>query len=138
MKKLVQTLAIICAIVAIVLGGMTHSNAQVAAWGQCGGQGYTGQTFCVSGYSCTYSTPFYSQCLPGDGGGTIGIGCPDRCGAGGCGSSQCSITGPTIPGTGGGGASKSVTATDGYFACCYNTGVTIYALAYPNSCCPLD
>ena len=32
-------------------------------WGQCGGQGYTGPTVCASPYTCTYSNPFYSQCL---------------------------------------------------------------------------
>ncbi|KAJ9133874.1 Glycoside hydrolase family 5 protein [Pleurostoma richardsiae] len=41
--------------------------AQSGAWGQCGGQGWTGQTTCVSGYVCTYSNPWYSQCLPGTG-----------------------------------------------------------------------
>ena len=30
-----------------------------------GGNGYTGSTTCVSGYSCVYSNPYYSQCLPG-------------------------------------------------------------------------
>ena len=57
-------------------------SAQQTAWGQCmssapqtskrieliekgGGQGWTGATTCVSGYVCTYSNPYYSQCLPG-------------------------------------------------------------------------
>jgi cellulose 1,4-beta-cellobiosidase len=31
-------------------------------YGQCGGQGYSGPTSC-SGSTCTYSNPFYSQCL---------------------------------------------------------------------------
>lgn len=39
--------------------------AQSSAWGQCGGTGWTGATACVSGYTCTYSTIYYSQCLPG-------------------------------------------------------------------------
>ncbi|KAH7161130.1 glycoside hydrolase superfamily [Dactylonectria macrodidyma] len=43
--------------------------AQSGAWGQCGGQGWTGSTTCISGYTCTYSNPYYSQCLPGTGGG---------------------------------------------------------------------
>ncbi|KAF8896180.1 endo-1,4-beta-xylanase C precursor [Infundibulicybe gibba] len=38
--------------------------AQSGAWGQCGGSGWTGPTTCVSGYTCTFSNPFYSQCLP--------------------------------------------------------------------------
>ncbi|KAI9644061.1 hypothetical protein NHQ30_007413 [Ciborinia camelliae] len=55
--------------------------AQGAAYAQCklsnpflpdlaltydsgGGQEWTGATTCVSGYTCTYSNPYYSQCLP--------------------------------------------------------------------------
>ncbi|GJJ08418.1 hypothetical protein Clacol_002634 [Clathrus columnatus] len=38
---------------------------QSPAWGQCGGQGWSGSTTCTSGYVCTYSNPYYSQCLPG-------------------------------------------------------------------------
>jgi endoglucanase len=30
-----------------------------------GGTGWNGATTCVSGYVCTYSNPWYSQCLPG-------------------------------------------------------------------------
>ncbi|RDW62716.1 glucanase-1 [Coleophoma crateriformis] len=39
--------------------------AQQAAYGQCGGIGWSGATTCVSGYVCTYSSAYYSQCLPG-------------------------------------------------------------------------
>ncbi|KAM0323172.1 hypothetical protein ACHAQA_009022 [Verticillium albo-atrum] len=39
--------------------------AQSGPWGQCGGQGYSGPTTCVSGYTCTFSNNWYSQCLPG-------------------------------------------------------------------------
>ncbi|GLB37066.1 hypothetical protein LshimejAT787_0401170 [Lyophyllum shimeji] len=46
------------------LGGV---SAQSPAWGQCGGQGWSGPTTCVAGYTCTYSNPYYSQCLPGSG-----------------------------------------------------------------------
>lgn len=35
----------------------------VPKWGQCGGQGYTGQTVCASGSTCQYSSQWYSQCL---------------------------------------------------------------------------
>ncbi|KAF7718212.1 Endo-1,4-beta-D-glucanase [Penicillium ucsense] len=41
------------------------ANAQVGGWGQCGGQGYTGSTSCVSGFACTSQNPWYYQCLPG-------------------------------------------------------------------------
>ncbi|KAK8115974.1 glycoside hydrolase family 35 protein [Apiospora sp. TS-2023a] len=34
-------------------------------WGQCGGQGWTGQTTCVSGAVCTYQNDYYSQCIAG-------------------------------------------------------------------------
>ncbi|KAK3329869.1 putative cellulase precursor [Apodospora peruviana] len=39
--------------------------AQSGAWQQCGGKGWSGATTCVSGYTCTYSNDWYSQCLPG-------------------------------------------------------------------------
>jgi endo-1,4-beta-xylanase len=32
-------------------------------YAQCGGSGYTGCTVCASGSTCTYSNPYYSQCL---------------------------------------------------------------------------
>ncbi|KAF3932527.1 Endoglucanase-4 [Dactylellina cionopaga] len=32
------------------------------AWGQCGGQGWTGCTGCVSGYTCKVLNAYYSQC----------------------------------------------------------------------------
>jgi cellulose 1,4-beta-cellobiosidase len=44
--------------------------AQVAAYGQCGGIGYSGSTTCASGYTCTVSNSYYSQCLPGTGSGS--------------------------------------------------------------------
>ncbi|KAG8945494.1 hypothetical protein FRC04_000779 [Tulasnella sp. 424] len=40
------------------------STGTVAAYGQCGGLTYTGATTCVSGYTCTYSNDYYSQCVP--------------------------------------------------------------------------
>lgn len=131
MRKSLQRIAIIFTMVAFIFGSMTNSIAQSPAWGQCGGDGYTGPTSCVSGSFCEMVNPYYSQCIPGP-------SCPSRCSGGGCGATQCTITAATIPGTGGGGASKSVTAGDGYFACCYSDVVTIYARAFPNSCCPLD
>ncbi|KAJ3028719.1 hypothetical protein HDV00_010082 [Rhizophlyctis rosea] len=39
------------------------------AWGQCGGQGWSGDASCPSGYVCTYSNAWYSQCIPGSSGG---------------------------------------------------------------------
>lgn len=41
----------------------TSGGAAVAAWGQCGGQGYSGTTACVSGKTCKVQNDWYSQCL---------------------------------------------------------------------------
>ncbi|RDL39051.1 Glucanase [Venustampulla echinocandica] len=43
--------------------------AQQAAYAQCGGVNFAGATTCISGYTCTYTNDWYSQCLPGSGGG---------------------------------------------------------------------
>jgi len=55
----------------------TSVSAQSALYGQCGGQGWTGATTCSQGV-CTYSNPYYSQCLPGTAtaGGTTAGGTP--------------------------------------------------------------
>nr|VWO97819.1 N/A [Ganoderma boninense] len=37
----------------------------VAAWGQCGGIGYTGSTACDAGSACVLVNDYYSQCQPG-------------------------------------------------------------------------
>ncbi|KAF8161088.1 hypothetical protein B0H34DRAFT_365708 [Crassisporium funariophilum] len=50
------------AIFGVLLSG---AKAQSPAYGQCGGQTWSGATTCVSGYTCTFSNPYYSQCLPG-------------------------------------------------------------------------
>jgi cellulose 1,4-beta-cellobiosidase len=41
----------------------SSSTGTAAHWAQCGGEGYTGPTTCASPYTCTYSNPWYSQCL---------------------------------------------------------------------------
>ena len=43
----------------------TSAHAAAAAYAQCGGQGFTGDKTCVSGYTCVVSNAYYSQCLPG-------------------------------------------------------------------------
>ncbi|CCF40426.1 cellulase [Colletotrichum higginsianum] len=44
------------------------ASAQAGAWAQCGGSSdWNGPTTCISGYTCIYSNPWYSQCLPGSG-----------------------------------------------------------------------
>ncbi|KJA14508.1 glycoside hydrolase family 10 protein [Hypholoma sublateritium FD-334 SS-4] len=50
----------------LFVGLLAHAKfaaAQSAAWGQCGGENWTGATTCVAGWVCTYSNPYYSQCL---------------------------------------------------------------------------
>ena len=61
-------------------------------------------------------------------------GCPQqKCDAGGCGSSQCSISQNYPFGFGG---EMSVTAQAGNFACCYkDSWGNTHANSYPNSCC---
>ncbi|OHE92398.1 glycosyl hydrolase family 7 [Colletotrichum orchidophilum] len=39
------------------------TGGTVAKYGQCGGQGWTGGTVCVSGSTCTVVNQWYSQCL---------------------------------------------------------------------------
>ncbi|KAF1929035.1 carbohydrate-binding module family 1 protein [Didymella exigua CBS 183.55] len=41
----------------------TSAAGSVAKWAQCGGNGYTGATACVSGATCTKQNDYYSQCL---------------------------------------------------------------------------
>ncbi|EAU83009.1 xylanase A [Coprinopsis cinerea okayama7 len=43
----------------------TLATAQSGPWGQCGGNGWSGSTSCVSGYTCTVVNEWYSQCQPG-------------------------------------------------------------------------
>ena len=42
------------------------ASGSVAAYGQCGGKGFSGATGCVSGYSCKVQNDYYSQCVPGE------------------------------------------------------------------------
>lgn len=42
----------------------SSAQAAQAAYAQCGGEGFTGGTTCVSGYTCVVSNAYYSQCLP--------------------------------------------------------------------------
>jgi cellulase len=41
----------------------THTGSSAPLYGQCGGSGWTGATWCTSG-SCVASNNYYSQCLP--------------------------------------------------------------------------
>ncbi|KEQ90204.1 carbohydrate-binding module family 1 protein, partial [Aureobasidium subglaciale EXF-2481] len=42
----------------------SSAYAAQVAYAQCGGQGFTGDKTCVSGYTCVASNNYYSQCLP--------------------------------------------------------------------------
>ncbi|KAF7907305.1 uncharacterized protein EAF01_004892 [Botrytis porri] len=54
------------AALAAMLGHINLALAQSQGWAQCGGNGWTGATTCVSGYTCTRSNDYYSQCIPGN------------------------------------------------------------------------
>jgi hypothetical protein len=41
----------------------TPTGCQSPKYGQCGGTSWTGCVACVAGSTCTYSNPYYSQCL---------------------------------------------------------------------------
>lgn len=49
------------------LAAVITAQTTVGAYGQCGGNGYTGPTTCVSGYHCNSYSEWYSQCIPGVG-----------------------------------------------------------------------
>ncbi|RAL67405.1 hypothetical protein DID88_008160 [Monilinia fructigena] len=62
-------------------------RGQAAGYAQCGGQGWTGATTCVSGYKCAYQNSYYSQCVPGSVSTTLAT------------STKTSSTSSTKPGT---------------------------------------
>ncbi|KAI0822414.1 hypothetical protein BC628DRAFT_1316867 [Trametes gibbosa] len=76
---------------ALLLATGTAAQATAPQYGQCGGQGWTGATVCPSGWSCTVSNPYYSQCLPG--------------------AASSTPTAPSSPSSGGGGGGGSPTST---------------------------
>ncbi|KAJ4186550.1 hypothetical protein NW755_007847 [Fusarium falciforme] len=41
----------------------SDSSSAAGAYQRCGGQGWTGATTCVSGYTCKEQNPWYSQCV---------------------------------------------------------------------------
>jgi len=90
--------------------------AQSGAYGQCGGTGWSGSTSCVSGYTCTYSNPYYSQCLPGTGSGS---------GSGSSSSSATPTTSVAATTTSGGGGGTTAAASGNPFS-----GVALYANPY--------
>ncbi|RDB15344.1 4-O-methyl-glucuronoyl methylesterase [Hypsizygus marmoreus] len=75
----------------LVVGACAQSTAP--QWGQCGGIGWTGATACPSGWYCSVSNPYYSQCLQG----TVTV----------------TVTPTTSAGGGGGGGTPTTTASGG-------------------------
>jgi mannan endo-1,4-beta-mannosidase len=49
----------------LAAAGGAFAQSTVPAYGQCGGQGYTGSSVCISGHHCEKSNDWYSQCVPG-------------------------------------------------------------------------
>lgn len=62
----------------LTLSSTTAVLAAVPTYGQCGGNGFTGDKTCASGNECKSFNPWYSQCLPaGAGSGSApGTGAP--------------------------------------------------------------
>ncbi|KAK3670877.1 Endoglucanase EG-II [Recurvomyces mirabilis] len=54
-----------------VLAAASTVAAQQSAYGQCGGQGWSGATTCTSGYYCYAQNSYYSQCVPGTASTTV-------------------------------------------------------------------
>lgn len=74
----------------LVFGALAGAAvAQQSAWQQCGGNGHSGPTTCVSGYTCVVINEWYHQCQPGSsnpgnpGGGNPGGGDPGEGNPGG-------------------------------------------------------
>ncbi|KAG9953375.1 endo-1,4-beta-mannosidase, partial [Aureobasidium melanogenum] len=49
---------------ALAAAGSAFAQSTIPAYGQCGGQGHTGSSVCVSGYRCNKANDWYSQCVP--------------------------------------------------------------------------
>ncbi|KAF2470949.1 uncharacterized protein BDR25DRAFT_224612 [Lindgomyces ingoldianus] len=71
----------------------------VQPWGQCGGQGWAGETTCTSGWTCVASNSYYSQCLQSTGGGNAATTLSTK---------VATPTATTSPNTGANGASCSI------------------------------
>ncbi|KAG9011709.1 hypothetical protein FRB94_007942 [Tulasnella sp. JGI-2019a] len=76
------------ATIAVACAYFTGVTAQVAAYGQCGGQGYSGPTTCVVNWCCVYENPYYSNCLQYS-------GCPNTSSASVSGTATSTATTPT-------------------------------------------
>jgi hypothetical protein len=59
-RKILVVAVLVTAVVSASLAFVTETSPK---FGQCGGTGWTGPTTCEAGSTCTYASPFYSQCL---------------------------------------------------------------------------
>ncbi len=81
-----------CLLVVLAVCG-SLASADVAAWGKCGGIGYTGSTLCVTGYTCVIVDPYYYQCQPC--GSCPGVAAWGQCGGNGYTGNTVCVSGYT-------------------------------------------
>ncbi|KAH7922900.1 glycoside hydrolase family 5 protein, cellulose binding module 1 [Leucogyrophana mollusca] len=67
-------------------------RGQAALYAQCGGEGWTGATTCVSGAVCSVENDYYSQCIPADAATTTTTAAATP-------TSTCGVTAPASAGT---------------------------------------
>ncbi|KAI0781555.1 hypothetical protein BC629DRAFT_565264 [Irpex lacteus] len=60
----IQFESLTCDSSALIHANSVQSFGLAQPFGQCGGQGFTGPTVCVSGSFCEAFNPFFSQCMP--------------------------------------------------------------------------
>lgn len=76
------------------MGAAGSASAAVSAYGQCGGQGFSGETTCVSGYTCQKQNDWYSQCVAGAAANTLSKAASTKVAAS---SSSCAVKYVTKP-----------------------------------------
>jgi endoglucanase len=76
------------------MGAAGSASAAVSAYGQCGGQGFSGDSTCVSGYTCQKQNDWYSQCIAGAAANTLSKAASTKVAAS---SSSCAVKYVTKP-----------------------------------------
>ena len=79
------------------MGAAGSASAAVSAYGQCGGQGFSGDSSCVSGYTCQKQNDWYSQCVAGAGATTLSKAASTNAAASTDASAGCSVEYVTKP-----------------------------------------
>ncbi|CAK4079086.1 unnamed protein product [Aphanomyces euteiches] len=59
--------AVVAFVAPVVAPVVPFTQAQVGAYGQCGGNNYSGSTTCIQGFECHAYSEWYSQCVPSTG-----------------------------------------------------------------------